>query len=108
MEVEVSWLAVILAAVVSMVVGMVWYAKPVFGTIWSKATGLSDEQQKKGATNAIVWSFVLAVVMAYVLAHVTELSRSYFGNSGMEAGLSTAFWLWLGISMTSIVTHALF
>ncbi len=108
MEVDINWLAVILAAVASMVVGMVWYAKSVFGKKWQALTGVTDEQQKRGGTKAIAWSFVLSIIMAYVLAHVTELSRYYFDVSPIEAGLSTAFWLWLGISMTGMVIHALF
>lgn len=40
MEVQVNYLAVILAMVSSLVVGSVWYAKGVMGTKWAKMVGV--------------------------------------------------------------------
>ncbi len=37
------WLAVVLAAVSSMVVGFIWYAKPVFGNRWMRLSGIKEE-----------------------------------------------------------------
>ncbi|MBI1833322.1 MAG: DUF1761 domain-containing protein [Candidatus Andersenbacteria bacterium] len=108
MTIEVNWFSVLAAAVSSMVVGSIWYAKPVFGTIWQKQVKLTDAQMKKGATKALTGAFLLAIIAAYVLAHVTQLSQAFFGYTPVVAALSTAFWLWLGISMTTIVIHALF
>jgi hypothetical protein len=105
MEVEVNFLAVLLAAIVVMVVGSVWYAKPVFGTTWAKLVKLDDNKMRKGAAKAMAMAFVAALVTAYVLAHVTYLSYSFFDTSFMSSAISTAFWLWLGISATTIVTH---
>jgi hypothetical protein len=53
----------------------------------------------------MVMAFIAALLTAYVLAHVTYLSYIFFGNSLMGAALGTAFWLWLGISATTLVTH---
>lgn len=108
MTIEVNWFAVLAAAVSSMVVGSIWYAKPVFGAMWQKQVKLTDAQMKNGAAKAMTGAFLLAIVAAYVLAHVSQLSQAYFGYSPVVAGLSTAFWLWLGVSMTTIVIHALF
>ena len=32
----INWLAILVAAVSSFAVGSVWYAKPIFGSIWQK------------------------------------------------------------------------
>ncbi len=108
MEVQVNYLAVLLAAAASMVVGMVWYAKPVFGTKWMKMVGLTDEKAKKGSVQAIIIAFVCSLVTAYVLAHVIYLSNSFFANSLVQDSLTTAFWLWLGISASRVITHDAF
>jgi hypothetical protein len=108
MDVPINYLGVILAAVASMVVGAVWYAKPVFGATWQKALGLKDEQMQAGAAKAMAGAFVLALVTAYVLAHTIELSHAYFQYSYLTNGLTTAFFLWLGIQATSTLTHYLF
>lgn len=107
-NVDVNYLAVFLAAVSSMVVGSIWYAKGVMGTQWMKLVKLDDTGMKKGATKALSLAFVCSLVTAYVLAHVAFLSNAFFGNSFMQDALTTAFWLWLGLTATRMVTHDLF
>lgn len=108
MNVNVNLVAVLLAALSSFVVGFIWYSKPLFGTAWSKMVRLDDTQQKKGMVKAMITAGVASLLTAYVLAHVAYLSNSYFGNSFLQDSLSTAFWLWLGISATTIVMHDAF
>jgi hypothetical protein len=108
MNVEVNWLAVVLAMVSSMFVGMIWYAKPVFGTKWMKMVGMTAEKAKQGSGMAIGVTILVSLLTAYVLAHVTYLSNAFFNNSWMSAALSTAFWVWLGFVATRIITHDAF
>ncbi len=108
MNVEVNYVGVLLAAIASMAVGAVWYAQPVFGKMWMKLVGLKQSDAKEGAVTAMLQAFVAAIITAYILAHVTFLSNYYFGNSYMNAALNTAFWLALGISVTTVVTHNTF
>lgn len=103
MNVDVNYLAVVLAALSTFVVGMIWYAKPLFGSSWSSMVGLSDKQQKAGMGKAMAKSLVAALLTAYVLAHLAFLANSYFGNSFLQDSLSTAFWVWLGISAANTV-----
>jgi hypothetical protein len=51
MDVQVSAAGVILAAISSMAVGSIWYAKPVFGNIWIKLAKVktNDDQGKMWA-----------------------------------------------------------
>ena len=39
MDLQINWLAVMLATLSSMVVGSVWYAPPVFGRMWMRLIG---------------------------------------------------------------------
>lgn len=96
MEVEVNLLAVLFAAVSSMVVGMIWYAKPVFGGEWQGLVKLSDKEMKDWAPFALAVAFVSSLIMAYVLAHVVYLSNSFYQNSFLQDSLMTALWIWLG------------
>jgi|GEM_PF-696836 len=108
MDVQINMWAVLLATVASMVVGSVWYAKPVFGKTWAKLAKLDDKQMQKGAGKAMLQAVVAGFLTAYVLAHVAYLSNSLFQDSFMQNAVQTAFWLWLGISATTIVTHNAF
>lgn len=108
MEVQVNIWAVLLAMVSSMVIGSVWYAKGVFGTRWAKLVKLDDKKMQAGAGKAIAITIVVSTITAYVLAHVTFLSNSFFGNSFLQDALMTGFWLWLGFVAARFITHDAF
>lgn len=103
MNVEINYLAVFLAALSPIAVGMIWYSKPVFGTTWAGLVKLSDKQQKEGMAKAVGMAFVASLLTAYVLAHVSYLSNSFFGNSFLQDTETTAFWLWLGLTAANTV-----
>lgn len=108
MEVAINWWAVILATLSTMLVGSIWYAKPVFGRVWIKLIGKSEKELAKNGMWPIVITIVVSFLTAYVLAHVTFLSHRFFGNSLLQDALSTAFWLWLGFTAARIITHDAF
>lgn len=111
MNVEVNFLAVFLAAVVSMIIGFVWYSPVMFAKPWVKLMGhkmedMKDMQKKMGPMYGL--SFVLALVTAYVLAHVTALSLNFYQQNEIIAGVGSAFWMWLGFIMPVQATDVIF
>lgn len=108
MSVEINYLAVFLAMVSSMVVGAIWYSKSVFGTEWAKLVKLSDKDMVAGAPKAMGITVVVSLITAYVLAHITFLAHDFYGNSFLQDALTTAFWLWLGLTAARIITHDVF
>lgn len=108
MDVQVNWIAVVLATLGSMVVGAIWYAKPVFGEKWQKLVKLDDKKMQKGAAKAMGTTVVVSFITAFVLAHLTYMSSSFFGTSFMSAALTTAFWVWLGFTASRMITHDAF
>lgn len=108
MEVQISWLAVVLATVSSMIVGAIWYAKPVFGEKWQKLVKLDDKKMQKGAAKAMGITVLVSLVTAFVLAHLTYLAYSFYDVSFMSAALTTAFWGWLGLTAARMITHDAF
>lgn len=109
MNVDISWWAVVLATVSSMVVGAVWYARPVFGNIWARLTKVKlDGMAGKDAAPALIATLVVSFLTAFVLAHLTFLSHAYFHGNYMQDALATAFWGWLGLTAARFVTHDAF
>jgi len=107
MDIQVNWLAVVLATVSSMVVGTIWYARPVFGTAWIK---LAKVDMKKNASSAvpILATLVVSFLTAFVLAHMSLLSYKHFGGSFLQDAVTTAFWAWLGFTAARFITHDAF
>lgn len=67
MDVSINWLAVLLAAISTFVIGGLWYSL-LFARAWQHAAGVTDEQLKTGAARIFIGSFLLALVMATSLA----------------------------------------
>lgn len=110
MGVDVNYLAVLLAAVSSMVVGATWYNPAVMGTQWAKLAKVKIDQKISGGKQALMYigTFLASLLTAYILAHVTFLSHEFFKNDFLQDALMTAFWLWLGLTAARIFTHDTF
>ncbi len=97
--VPVNYLAVLVAAIVSMVIGFLWYG-PLFGKPWMREMGMSKEKMdaamKKDMGKSYGLMFVGSLVMSYVLAHATIFAGTYLGVTGVSAGLMSGLWNWLG------------
>ena len=81
---EFNLLAVLVAALSSFVVGFIWYNPKVFGTIWMKEIGMTEEQAQKGNMLKIfgltfVYSLMLAFMMPTLVIH-------QMGTLGMIGG----------------------
>lgn len=110
MNVEVNYLAVLLAGASTMIVGAIWYSKAVFGKTWADLAQVDlDRKMRSGELGWIMGStFVASLITAYVLAHVAFLSNQFFDNSFMQDTLTTAFWLWLGFTAVRLYVHDAF
>lgn len=89
---DVNWIAVLAAAVSSFLLGGLWYAPKVFGGVWQKAAGLSDEDLA-GRNLAMVFggSFVLALLAAAMFAvFLGKVDPATGAGYGLSAGL---FWV---------------
>lgn len=108
--VDVNYLAILVSALLSMVLGSIWYG-PLFGKPWMKMMGITKESMK-GMTSADMGKlygiqFIGSLVMAFVLSHSLVYAKSYLGLSGLGVGIQTGFWTWLGfvapVTLTSVL-----
>lgn len=101
MEISINLWAVLVAAVVNMVVGFLCYG-PVFGKLWKKLMGFTDESMKKmkvTPNQSIAMGFVNSLVLAYVLAYFVMLT----GAMGVSGAWNLTFLIWLGFLVTNTV-----
>jgi hypothetical protein len=84
---ELNWLAVIVATVVYLALGAVWYAPPLFGNAWMKAAGIvMPEGQRPGP--AIYFTPLVAYFVAVIAtAMLAEATGSQSFAEGMVLGL---------------------
>jgi hypothetical protein len=80
-----NFIAILVASLASLLVGFVWYNPKVFGTIWMKETGITEEKAKQanmvkifGLT--IFYSFLLAFWMPQAVIHQVGVLEAAGGN----------------------------
>ncbi len=103
---EINYLAVLVCAVLSMVIGSIWYG-PLFGKKWmqlAKIEDLSEEKKKemrKGMWKTYLLQFALSLFQIYVLAwYINTLSD-------MSSGVHTAFSLFIAFIMPTLAGGSL-
>ena len=81
---NINFLALLLAALSTLVVGFIWYNPKVFGNIWMKEAGLKQEDMKDFN---MVKVFGLSIVYAFLISFIIQmLTIHQFGALGMVGG----------------------
>ena len=81
---EINFLAILLAALSTLVVGFIWYNPKVFGTIWMKETGVNPE---KGEKPNMILMFGVSVLYAFFIGFILQMITIHqFGAFGMIGG----------------------
>lgn len=105
---NVNILAVLVAALLTFVLGAFWYSPLLFARQWMQAQGYTpdkvEEMRKRGMTRAYAVSVLCYLVMAYVVA----LLASYTNATTLAQGLWLGFLTWLGFAATIGLTANMF
>jgi len=105
-----NWLAILVAAVSTMVVGFLWYSPLLFAKPWMREMGYDPtdkaktDEMKKTAGPAYAGSFVASLISAFTLALVLHGLRA----EDLHFGIMASFHIWLGFVATVQFTGALF
>ena len=105
-----NFLAVLAAAISTMLVGFLWYSPLLFAKPWMKEMGYDPndkakaEEMKKSAAPAYAGSLLASLISSFVLALFLHWMRA--GNA--HVGAITGFHVWLGFVATVQFTGALF
>lgn len=101
-----NYLAIIVAAVINVAVGSLWYSPVLFAKPWSKAMGMKAEDftknGKKMGAGMYVPPFISAIVSAYVLAWFINALNITTATGGLGIG----FLGWLGFTTTAQILNS--
>jgi hypothetical protein len=103
-------LAVLVAAVASMVLGFVWYSPMLFAKPWMREMGVNPDDKtkvqevQKSAGSAYAGSMVASLISAFTMGMFFKLLHV----EDLHFGLASSFHFWLGFVATVQFTGALF
>ena len=86
-------LFLLIAALVPMIIGFIWYNPSVFGKAWMEASGMTDEKVKGGNMPLIfglsfVFAFLLAVGVFFMVVHQSHVFSILGEGSAFDAFLT--------------------
>jgi uncharacterized protein DUF1761 len=105
-----NWLAILVAAISTMVLGFLWYSPLLFAKAWTREMGydLNDkakmDEMRKSAGPAYAGSLVASLISAFTLALILHGMRA----DSLHFGLMASFHIWLGFVAAVQFTGALF
>jgi hypothetical protein len=85
---NINLIAVFVAWLIHIAMGLIWFRPGLFGNEWSKLTG----KELKPASNWSIPGFIGHLIMIFVLAFLIRLTNSNNGLSGLFIGLLA----WIG------------
>ena len=92
----VNYLAVVVAAVVALVIGFIWYSPRVFGNRWMAYLGTTQAQLGNPGPTGMLVGVVASLLNAWVLA-VLALN---LGGKSLTDGVLLGVLAWLGFMAT--------
>jgi MFS family permease len=96
-----NWLPILLGALSTFVLGFIWYNPKVFGTIWMREIGLTEEDAKKGNMPMIFGvSFIMSAIVAYAFAR--------YPHDGAMHGVVHSSIYWGFLVAPVLINNALF
>lgn len=101
---EISWIALLVAAVAGFAVGGVWYG-PLFGKAWQVEAGVTDEMAKSANMPVLFGTvFLLNLFAAFILGHVLAT----YGRPPLWTSIMIAGGVGLGFIATALGVNYLF
>lgn len=105
-----NWLAILVAAISTMVLGFLWYSPLLFAKAWTREMGYDPndkpkmDEMRKSAGPAYAGSLAASLLSAFTLALILHGMRA----ESLHFGIMASFHIWLGFVATVQFTGALF
>ena len=103
MTVQVNIWAILVASVVNMIVGALWYSPLLFAAPWVRMSGVKIE---KGSSHIVeyVGSYFAGLILSAILAVVLSIA----GTQTIWEGLIVAVMVWLGFTAAPSFANTIF
>ncbi|MDP3443392.1 MAG: DUF1761 domain-containing protein [Ignavibacteria bacterium] len=103
---SINYLAVLVCALVSLGLGLLWYSPFLFGKIWIESIDKTEEEIEKENNPFKTYPllFLAQLVMAYVLARMMV----YADATTLAEGVRIAFLGWIGFTAATMFANSIF
>lgn len=103
-EVDIEILPILIAGIIPMVVGSIWYSPLLFANYWMKLSGVKEVDLKAVPVTEYLLSTLTSLILSFVLFHFFNYAEV---SNNFEA-LQLALWVWLGFAIPFVLPGHLF
>lgn len=104
---QINYLAILVGAAATALVGLIWYSPTVFGRIWIRAFGYTEERINLLRQTA-VRAYTVWVLCYLAMALVFDLILAYARVTTAAQGMWLGLLLWLGFNFTVNLAGSMF
>ena len=99
-SIQIDFFTVVIAALLNMVIGSVWYSKWLFGPTWMKLQKMAVDEYNM---LYLGYELIISLVIAYFLAFF----ETYLSVTTVTDGMFVGFCFWLGFVATTQISQVL-
>ena len=93
LQIPINIWAVLVAAILRLVVGSIWFSPSAFVKPWQALTGVTPESMQRGLVRAIIIDAVLSLILSFVLYHAVMYATGSTPNIATGAGVGFLNWV---------------
>lgn len=105
---EINYWAVLIATVLSMGLGALWYSPALFMKKWVRLARIDMDAPRGNAAIAMLVALAVTFLTAWVLAGSVAIAWHFYGGGYFASSIVTAITLWAGFTAARIITHDVF
>ncbi len=94
--VPLNWLAILMAAIVSMVIWYFWYSPSLFGKAWMKSIGMKKDSMPRKTNTKTIMGYVYMFVGTVISVLVISILIHAFGITTFSSAAELALLFWVG------------
>jgi uncharacterized membrane protein len=93
---EINIWSVIVATVVTFIIGAIWYSPVLFGKEWMTLTGCDDKQVNDAKKKGVVKFYIIQLIITFISFCVLGFAMSAIGANTTSNGAFIGILAWLG------------
>lgn len=98
---EVNWIAIFVAAVINVIIGVAWYSPTILGKQWKQ---LVEQSSRKKVADYSSGKMLINALTALVLSIVVSILTKTIGATTIKEGVIVGLVLWVGFVATTALS----